>query len=67
MILLNDLSRQYKHIVIGGFSMGGGLVLHLMRYCLPLNIRGIFSIGSFVIKSSLLNTINIRPENKNIP
>lgn len=67
MILLNDLSRQYKHIVIGGFSMGGGLALHLMRYCLPLNIRGIFSIGSFVIKSSILNTVNIRPENKNIP
>lgn len=67
MILLNDLSRQYKHIVIGGFSMGGGLALHLMRYCLPLNIRGIFSIGSFVIKSSILNTVSIRPENKNIP
>ncbi len=67
MILLNDLSRQYKHIVIGGFSMGGGLALHLLRFKLPINIRGIFSIGSFIVISSILNSSTITSENKKIP
>ena len=67
MVLLNDLSRQYKHIVVGGFSMGGCLALHLLRFKLPGNIRGIFSIGSFIIKPSILNSSTITSENKKIP
>jgi len=66
ILLLNDLSRQYKYVIIGGFSMGGGLALHLLRYDLPRNILGIFSIGSFIITKSILNTAQISSENKAI-
>lgn len=49
---LQQIQHKYEHIFIGGFSMGGCLALHALRKSLPVNTRGIFSLGSFVVQSS---------------
>lgn len=46
----------YKHLFIGGFSIGGGLALHALRRNGPSNLRGIFSMGSFAVQNSALVT-----------
>jgi predicted esterase len=51
--LINLSSDQYDFIFVGGLSMGGGLALHLLSQSqLPPNVKGIFSLGSFVIEST---------------
>lgn len=47
-------NSEYDNIFIGGFSMGGSLALHLLRKYLPANVKGIFSIGSFLVESSVV-------------
>ena len=50
---MNQLeAEEYTNIIVGGFSMGGSLILHLLLKYLPHSVKGIFSIGSFLIKSS---------------
>jgi predicted esterase len=48
----------YTDVFIGGFSQGGCLSLHLLRNeflnRLPTQMRGIFSIGSFLVKESVV-------------
>lgn len=52
---LRDIEDQYEHIFVGGFSMGGGLVLHCLRaQLLPIKVRGVFTMGSFLVQRSLL-------------
>lgn len=54
LTLVQNVPPEFEHIIIGGHSMGGGLCLHLLRKSLPERVRGIFSIGSFAVKSSAL-------------
>lgn len=49
-----NIENNYSHVFIGGFSMGGGLSLHALRKDSPSNLRGIFSMGSFVVQQSAL-------------
>lgn len=51
--ILTANEGKYDHLFVGGFSMGGGLCLHLLRNeQLPSKVRGVFTIGSFVVESS---------------
>jgi predicted esterase len=47
-----DARENYDHIFLGGFSMGGGLCLHSYIYDISPKIRGIFTLGSFVVNGS---------------
>jgi predicted esterase len=49
---LDQLDAQFEHIFIGGFSMGGGLALHVLRKPCFSKIRGVFTMGSFLVDSS---------------
>jgi predicted esterase len=54
--LIEENKDKYEHIFVGGFSMGGGLILHLLRHQLPPNVRGLFTMGSFVVTNSAVLT-----------
>lgn len=54
MQTINDMESLYDHIFLGGFSMGGGLVLHGLRMKLSPKVRGIFTMGSFLVQRSLV-------------
>lgn len=47
---------KYDHIFLGGFSMGGGLALHTLRKDQPAKLRGIFTMGSFLVQESAVIT-----------
>jgi predicted esterase len=58
-ILEKDTDTPYENYFIGGFSMGGGIALHLIHYLTELGnfqflkkIKGIFTAGSFLVSSS---------------
>jgi predicted esterase len=51
--LINDIYDKYDYIVLGGFSMGGGLTLYFTRETLPDKVIGIFSISSKYTRLSL--------------
>ena len=51
---INDVEALYDHIFLGGFSMGGGLVLHGLRTQLSSKVRGLFIMGSFLVQRSLV-------------
>ena len=58
--IVSAMEADYDHIFIGGFSMGGGLSLHFLRkkYGLSKKVRGIYTIGSFILnKSCILENI----------
>jgi predicted esterase len=42
--------------MVAGFSMGGGLALHLLRQPRPAWLAGIFTAGSFLSSSSHVYT-----------
>ena len=54
--VIDNLKSSYEHIFVGGFSQGGCLSLHMLRseYMArqPEHLRGIFSMGSFLVKNS---------------
>lgn len=54
MQTINDMESQYDHIFLGGFSMGGGLVLHGLRMQLSSKVRGLFTMGSFLVQRSMV-------------
>jgi len=54
--VIRDVPPEFQHIFIAGLSMGGGLSLHLLRKSLPERVRGIFTFGSFAVKTSALFT-----------
>mmetsp|Transcript_39873 Transcript_39873/g.40666 ORF Transcript_39873/g.40666 Transcript_39873/m.40666 type:complete len:346 (+) Transcript_39873:157-1194(+) len=56
MTLIHELTPEFPRIFVGGHSMGGCLSLHLLRKPLPVNVKGIFSIGSFICQASCLFT-----------
>ena len=53
MTIITANEAKYDNLFIGGFSMGGGLCLHLLASShLPSKVRGVFTIGSFLVQSS---------------
>ena len=56
--LSGGASGGAERLFVGGFSMGGGLALHLLRRSLPPNLCGVFTIGSFLTSNSSLLTGN---------
>jgi predicted esterase len=53
---LTYLNDQFEHVFFGGFSMGGGLALHVLRKSCFTKLRGVFSMGSFLTEDSALLT-----------
>jgi predicted esterase len=49
---IGEIETAYEYIFLGGFSMGGGLMLHALRKRLPAKIIGVFSIASFLVEGS---------------
>lgn len=64
---LEQIMHNYDHIFIGGFSMGGCLALHALRKECPSNLRGIFSLGSFVVQGSALVVGPLDPRAASVP
>lgn len=72
---IRSIENQYDHIFVGGFSMGGGLALHCLRHKISSKIRGIFTMGSFLVQHSLVlepsviynTTTDKKQKNNNIP
>ena len=68
---IKNIENQYDHIFIGGFSMGGGLALHCLRYkMISSKIRGIFTMGSFLVQHSAvleMSLDNNKHKKNNIP
>ncbi|EFN80378.1 lysophospholipase-like protein 1 [Harpegnathos saltator] len=57
----------YNRIILGGFSMGGALALHLTYRYKP-SIAGCFAMSSFLNKGSLIyEHLKINPENNKVP
>lgn len=52
--LIDKGAKTYDHIFLGGISMGGCLSLHGLRTDLNPKVRGIFSMGSFLVSSSIV-------------
>lgn len=54
--IIEKAESKYAHVFVGGFSMGGGLALHTLRKDQPAKLRGIFSMGSFLVQESAVVT-----------
>ena len=52
---INEIEFKYDFIFIGGISTGGEISLHLLREQLHSKVLGIFTIGSFLIESTILS------------
>lgn len=53
---IQRIESKYDHVFVGGFSMGGGLALHTLRKNKPEKLRGIFTMGSFLVQESAVVT-----------
>ena len=58
MNIIIESGSKYDNVYLGGFSMGGGLVLHFLRKQLPNNVKGIFTMGSFLVNESAVFNSN---------
>jgi predicted esterase len=58
---LDQLDAHFEHIFFGGFSMGGGLALHVLRRPCLANLRGIFTMGSFLVNGSVVQKKKLTP------
>ena len=67
LLKMQEVQSKYDHIFLGGLSMGGGLSLHALRKATPSNLRGLFSMGSFLVQSSVVNTGPLNRETSSIP
>ena len=65
--IISELDRNFDNIFIGGFSMGGGLALHFLRRKISAKIKGIFSMGSFLVNSSGVTASPLPPHALKIP
>jgi predicted esterase len=54
MNIIEITKANHEEIFIGGMSMGGCLSLHLLRKDLPPQVKGIFTIGSFLVRDSVV-------------
>ncbi len=63
---------HYDHYFLGGFSMGGGCCLHFLRSGMlpPLiakKVRGMFTLGSFLVQNSAVMKADLHPRAKELP
>eukprot|EP00596_Hydrurales_sp_CCMP1899_P008800 CAMPEP_0119051804 /NCGR_PEP_ID=MMETSP1177-20130426/73298_1 /TAXON_ID=2985 /ORGANISM="Ochromonas sp, Strain CCMP1899" /LENGTH=354 /DNA_ID=CAMNT_0007031129 /DNA_START=113 /DNA_END=1178 /DNA_ORIENTATION=- len=69
--LIDSMEDSYVDIFVGGFSQGGCLSLHLMRSDIAMRlshkVRGIFSMGSFLVKSSVVLKNSVDNRLANLP
>ncbi len=56
LLKIEQIESKYDHVFIGGFSMGGGLALHTLRKHYPEKLRGVFTMGSFLVQESAVVT-----------
>lgn len=49
---MKEKCSDYDHIILGGFSMGGGLALHALRSPPSPKLAAVFAMGSFLVSSS---------------
>lgn len=54
MRIIDEEESKYDHIFLGGISMGGCCALHALRFDLHAKVRGIFTMGSFLIAKSVI-------------
>ncbi|KAF0712719.1 Aste57867_4705 [Aphanomyces stellatus] len=54
--LVANLEASFDYIVLGGFSQGGCLSLHALRKDWSPKVKGIFSMGSFLVAASQVVT-----------
>lgn len=54
MRIIDEKESNYDHIFLGGISMGGCCALHALRFDLHPKVRGIFTMGSFLIAKSVI-------------
>ena len=54
--IFQKVEKSYDHVFFGGFSMGGGLALHALKKDQPTKLRGIFTMGSFLVQESAVVT-----------
>lgn len=66
---LENIESIYEYLFVGGISSGGELCLHLLRkfFTFSHKILGIFTIGSYLIESTILSTKNGKPIEENSP
>lgn len=57
--LIDEQESQYDHIFLGGISMGGCLSLHGLRKNMHPKVRGIFTMGSFLVNKSIMFDISV--------
>ena len=67
MQTINDMESLYDHIFLGGFSMGGGLVLHGLRMQLSSKVRGLFTMGSFLVQRSSVLRESLSTRSSQLP
>ena len=65
--LLSELDRNFDNIFIGGFSMGGGLALNFLRRKISNKIKGIFTMGSFLVNSAAVTASPLPPQALTVP
>jgi predicted esterase len=66
--LISSLNlSSYNHVIFGGFSMGGGLCLHSYRTLISPKLRGVFTMGSFLVESSAVLTSSLIEDYSKIP
>jgi predicted esterase len=64
--------HHYDHYFLGGFSMGGGCNLHFLRdnllpHVIANKVRGMFTMGSFLVQKSAVMTQTLLSRAKDIP
>lgn len=65
--LIEEKEHEYDHIFLGGHSMGGCLSLYGLRKELNPKIRGIFSMGSFLIDKSVVFDKKVKLPSSSLP
>lgn len=56
-----------ERIIVGGFSMGGALAMHIGYHCNP-NVAGIFACSSFLNRGSIVyESLKSRNSEQNLP
>ena len=67
LMAVRGAMASFDHVFLGGFSMGGGLVLNMMQRQLPEKVRGLFCMGSFVVEASPVLQGDIHAGAKKLP
>jgi phospholipase/carboxylesterase len=67
LIGVRGVMAGFDHVFLGGFSMGGGLVLNMLHHPLPDKVRGVFCMGSFVVGAAPVLNEDLNPNAQKLP